>query len=184
MQGKVMIIVLALSTAAAAARAEVKSDFDRHYDFTRLRTFNFQPQVRSVRDPLGSNSLWDGEVKDELAQQLVERGFVEDAGENNADFLVAYYMRTHQKEELRAIDDGGVWNRHRWPRSGWGRDVTVWEVPFTEATLVVDVIDAKTKQLVWRGYDIWPLDLDKAGKSIVDAVDELVERLAKQSRRA
>jgi hypothetical protein len=36
----------------------------------------------------------------------------------------------------------------------------VWAIPYTETTVIVDVIDAHTNLLVWRGYDTDTLNLD------------------------
>ena len=52
----------------------------------------------------------------------------------------------------------------RW--GGWGPDFDVWNIPYTQSTLVVDIIDAHTNMLVWRGYDTDQIDVNKADKTI------------------
>jgi hypothetical protein len=54
----------------------------------------------------------------------------------------------------------------------------VWSVPYTESTLIIDVIDAKTNQLVWRGYDSDTLNSGKPEKTLDSAVDHILSRLS------
>ena len=65
---------------------------------------------------------------------------------------------------------------------GWGPDFDVWNIPYTQSTLVVDIIDARTNMLVWRGYDTDNIDVNKADKTIGKAVDSLVKRFVKETR--
>jgi Domain of unknown function (DUF4136) len=50
-------------------------------------------------------------------------------------------------------------------------------VPYTESTLIIDVIDAKTNQLIWRGYDSDTLNSGKPEKTLDSAVGHIVSRL-------
>ncbi len=42
----------------------------------------------------------------------------------------------------------------------------------------MDVTDARTGQLIWRGYDTRTIDFNKADKTIGKAVEHLTERFA------
>ena len=52
----------------------------------------------------------------------------------------------------------------------------MWRIPYKESTLVVDVIDPHTNQLVWRGYDTETIDFDKSEKTIHKSVENLAKR--------
>lgn len=54
----------------------------------------------------------------------------------------------------------------------------VWNIPYTESTVTLDLIDPHTNNLIWRGYDAETLDFNKSEKSIARSVDNLVKRLA------
>jgi uncharacterized protein DUF4136 len=43
--------------------------------------------------------------------------------------------------------------------------------------VIIDVIDARTNQLVWRGYDTDTLNSDKPQKTLDNAVDHVVSKL-------
>ena len=69
-----------------------------------------------------------------------------------------------------------------WRRWGWGvGGVDVWNIPSTKSTLVLDIIDAQTNQLVWRGYDTETINFNKSEKTIQKSVEKLVERFVKET---
>jgi hypothetical protein len=59
--------------------------------------------------------------------------------------------------------------------------VDVWRIPYTDSTLIVDIIDAQTNLLVWRGYDVRTIDMSKPDKAIDKGVDHVVERFLKDA---
>jgi len=59
---------------------------------------------------------------------------------------------------------------------GWPRGYDAWAVPYTESTVIVDVIDAHTNQLVWRGYDTGTLNRNNPEKTLSKAVDNTLGR--------
>lgn len=183
MKVKTLLAAVALTAAAATVGAETKSDYDKEYDFAKLKTFDFKQQARpAVRDTHGPNDLWNRRIRDELTTDLTADGFqVTQAG--NPDFLVAYSMGAKEKADVRYLGYGFPgWGRHRWGWGGWGPDFDVWNIPYTQSTLVVDIIDAHTNMLVWRGYDTDQIDVNKADKTIGKAVDTLVKRFVKEMR--
>jgi hypothetical protein len=56
-------------------------------------------------------------------------------------------------------------------------------VPYTQSTVIVDVIDARTNQLVWRGYDTGTLDTGHPGKTLDSAVDHVASRFMHDTRK-
>jgi hypothetical protein len=57
-------------------------------------------------------------------------------------------------------------------------------VPYTESTVIVDVIDAHTNQLVWRGYDTGTLDTKNPDKTLTKAVDHVLSRFSHDAKEA
>lgn len=162
--------------------AETKSDYDRSYDFSKLRTWDFKVLNRMPTDPVGTNSLWNQRIKDGVEQHLAAIGFKR-INDGDPDFLLGYFMGIKEKYDIRYIDYGfpgrwGPWGRWgRW--YGWGPgygQVDIWRIPYNESTLVVDVIDPHTNQLVWRGYDAQTIDFDKSEKTIHKSIENLIKR--------
>jgi hypothetical protein len=182
MKIKTMFAVAVLTAAAVTASAETKTDFDKEYDFAKLKTFDFKEQARpTVRDSRGPNNLWNRRIRDEMVTDLTAKGF-QRTETGSPDFLVAYWMGARQKADVRYLGYGFPhWGRHRWGWVGWGPEFDVWRMPYTQSTLVVDIIDAHTNMLVWRGYDTDSIDYNKADKTIGKAVDSLVKRFVKET---
>jgi hypothetical protein len=178
MKVRFLPVALLMGLLSVAAFATTKSDYDHSFNFSNLRTWDFKVQTRMPRDPVGTNSLWNQRIRTDLEQQLTADGFRK-VSDGESSFLIAYYMGTKQKYDTRYINYGfpGRWGRwHGWG-PGWG-DVDVWKIPYTESTLVLDVIDPQTNTLIWRGYDSETVDFNKSEKSINKAVDNLVKRFA------
>lgn len=183
MRGMVIVAVAALAgTVAAQSFAETKSNYDKDFQFGTLKTFDFKHQARPARDPEGPNPMWKNQIETQLEKDLTANGFERKSG-GEPDFLVAFYMGTHQAQDVRFIGYGFPrWGWHRWGWAGWGPEFDVWSMHRTRSTLVVDVIDARTNMLVWRGYDSDSINLDKADKTIDKATSDLVRRFVKDTR--
>jgi len=89
---------------------ETKSDYDRSYDFSKLRTWDFKVLNRMPTDPVGTNSLWNQRVRDGVKQHLAGIGF-ERINDGNPDFILGYFMGIKEKYDIRYIDYGfpGRW---------------------------------------------------------------------------
>ncbi|MBV9929081.1 MAG: DUF4136 domain-containing protein [Acidobacteria bacterium] len=164
----VLALVLCASAGAASAQS-VQSDFDRSFDFSKLRTFNFAAQ--RFDDALAHDSLNDGRVRHALETRLMASGFGMEELER-PDFAVAYYVTSRNKF---SVQDYGP------PRWFGRRDVRVDE--YTEGTLTVDLVDVRTGQLVWRGRVSGTVELKGNDKKIDKAVDKLVRQLLKDAKK-
>jgi hypothetical protein len=193
MKLRLVLAVVCIALVGGVASATTKSDYDRNFDFSKLKTWDFKAQNRMPRDPIGANSLWDRRLRENILQQLAAHGYgCIDDGEPT--FLVAYYMSVKERYDIRYIDYGfpGIWARRgrgyrpAWAgwEPGWRGQIDVWKIPYNESTVVMDIIDTKSNNMVWRGYDVDTIDLNKSDKSIREAVEDLVDRLVKDIRKS
>jgi hypothetical protein len=163
-------LIFLLCALAVTSRAQsVQSDFDRSYDFSKLKTFNFAMQ--GFDDPLAQDSLNDGRIRAALESNLMSNGFGMEELER-PDFAVAYYVTAKNKFSVR--DYGG-------PRFFGRRDVSVDE--YTEGTLTVELYDATTRRLVWRGRASGTVEMKGTDKKINKAVEKLVKQLLKDTKK-
>lgn len=172
------VLALAVFAGAAPAFAGAHSDYTKSFPLGTLRTFQFKEQHRISRDPLANNSIWANDIRGEIRNDLMHRGLEEVTGGRQPDFYVAYYVGLRDRYDINSVPYGlPVFHRgFRTGWWGWPRGYDVWAVPYTESTLIVDVIDAHTNQLVWRGYDSDTLNMSKPDKSLDKAVDNVVAR--------
>jgi hypothetical protein len=173
----VIAMVCILGTVASA---DTKSDYDHHYNLGKLGTWEFLRQTQAPpRDAVGSNQIWDRDIRYDIQQQMTADGFAMASNGQTPDFQVAYHMAA--MEGFYGYPGWGWgWGWRHW---GWG---PAWAVPFERSTLVVDIVDTRSNQLVWRGYDNRTIDFNKSDKTIAQSVDKLVGRFqhdVKESRK-
>jgi hypothetical protein len=187
MRAGALMIALAVIAGGTAAYAETHSDFSHEYNLTTLKTFDFKQQTRISRDPLANNEIWGGDIRKAIAANLKSKGMVQDDKEQ-PDFLVAYYVGLKDRYDVRSLGYGvpfygrgfgGFW---RW--GGWPDSYDTWAVPYTEETLIIDIIDAKTNQLVWRGYNQDTLNLGKAEKDFTSAVNDVLKKFHSDAKKS
>ncbi len=130
--------MIVLVGSAAMAGGQVSSDFDRTYDYSGVRTFTIQ-----IATSWG-NPLAEKRVLSEIEQVLAGKGWVK-ADESKADVIVMVHGATQAKKSLTAMYSGGGW------RFGGMGSGTIQERDYTVGTLLVDIFDAKTKALLYRG---------------------------------
>jgi hypothetical protein len=182
MMRKLLLTSIAIALLSVTALAETKSDYDRSYDFSKLQTWDFKVTTRMPKDPVGTNTLWNQRIHDGLVEHLAQIGYRK-LSDGEPDLLVTYFMGIKEKYDIRYIDygfpgrwgDWGYWGRWYGWTPGYGQ-VDVWRIPYNESTLVVDLIDPHTNQLVWRGYDTQTIDFDKSEKTIHKSVENLIKR--------
>ena len=141
---KLAIVALTLGVCAGASAQDVKVDFDKAYDFSKIKTFALK---------LGTawgNPLSEKRVVAEFEQALTEKGWTKAADAGAADAYVVLHGATQVKKDINTFYSGmGGWGYRGWG-GGMGTATTTTS-EYTVGTLVVDIFDTKTKGLVFRG---------------------------------
>jgi uncharacterized protein DUF4136 len=153
-------VALALTTSACASAVDVRTQLAPDANLGGRSTFWILPvpprttDVASAAsdDPMLANSITNRALVNELTRAFEGRGYTVNV--TNPDFTVAYYASTREKLNINTWNYGYSWRR--WPR-GY-TDVT----EYTEGTVIVDVIDPATKELLWRGQGASAVSSDPA----------------------
>ena len=163
-------IAAAISLSGAAAFAQdVNVDYDHSANFAAIKTF-------AVKIGTGwGNPLGEKRVTDEIQQTLTEKGWTA-VDADKADALVVLHGATEKQKELNTFYSGGMYGGYGyrgWGGMGMGMGTSHTSVSeFTVGTLVVDIFDAKSKQLLFRGT---------AQDEISDKPEKNKKKLAKAS---
>ena len=152
--------VLFLVALGSAFAQQVKTDFDHQANFSQYKTYSWQAITPA-------NSLWDARIKSAVDAQLAAKGWTQvDSG---GDVAIVAIKTTQTQRSLQTFYDGmgGGWGWRRFGGGGFG-EATTTEQDYKEGTLVVDMYDAKSKQLIWRGRESADLSghSDKNAKSL------------------
>ena len=131
---------------------EVHVDFDKNIDFSTFRRYAWKTHPLLEQDPELLQSVGAELVRMAVNQELMGRGF-EPTEVEFADFLVTFFGGRKQMQEVTGVTmvSTGGWYGAGAPswQTGW---TNVMVRNYTEGTLVLDFVDAKTKQLAWRAY--------------------------------
>jgi len=159
-------LFLAVFTATASAQ-QVKTDFDRGANFAQYKTYSWE-NVKT-KDPLDVDR-----IKNAVNAALTAKGWTQvDSG---GGVSVVAIEITRNQQTLNTFYDGmgGGWGWRRLGGGGFGEATTTTET-YKVGTVVVDLFDANTKQLVWRGSSSNTLsnNSDKNIKNLDKGVDKM-----------
>jgi Domain of unknown function (DUF4136) len=171
MRMRTFAAVVAASFAGVTAFAQdVKVDFDKGANFSTIKTFATKIGTS------WNNQISEKRVTDEITQTLVEKGWTV-APADKADALVVIHGATEKQRTLNTFYSGmGGYGGYGW--RGWGGagmgtgTATTTESEYLVGTLVVDIFDAKSKQLLFRGT---------ATDEISDKPEKNIKKVAKAS---
>jgi len=151
-----VVLALAITTVGIQAGMKVKVEFDKLYDFTKLRTFAWHPdgagEVKILElhggDPEEIRARWEPTIKDAVEQELAKRGLVP-ATTGAPDLFLHYYFLAgpNSESQYRGQFIGAVPN---WGVPDFEMTTTSLKI-FEQGTLVLDLIDAPKRSIVYRG---------------------------------
>lgn len=135
------ILILSLTTGCSSMK--VITDWDESVDFSTFETFKFRPSDTSLAE---SQPLVDQRIVAAIKQEMTGAGFTE--VESGADLFVTYYASSTHSVVFNTTHMGYGMSRRRWG-TGISQSTTTART-FEEGTLVIDVWDNSTDELLWR----------------------------------
>ena len=175
---KAWLFLIGLFLAAFPATAQqVKTDFDRGANFAQYKTYSWE-NVKTA-DPLDVDR-----IKNAVIGALGAKGWTQlDSG---GDISVVAIEITRNQQTLNTFYDGmgGGWGWRRFGGGGFGEATTTTET-YKVGTVVVDLFDTKTKQLVWRGSssDTLSNNSDKNIKNLDKGVQKMFQHFPPQPKK-
>jgi len=168
-----VLFLVALGTAFAQ---QVKTDFDHQANFSQYKTYSWQ-EIKPA------NSLWDTRIKNAVDAQLAAKGWTQVP--SGGDVAIVAIKTTQTQRSLQTFYDGfgGGW---RWRGFGGMGEATTTEQDYKEGTLVVDLYDAKTQQLIWRGSaeDTLSNKAEKNEKNLDKGVAKMFKKFPPESAKS
>lgn len=153
---------------AACSSVSVTTDFDPSSSFAQYLSYT----LAQSDEPIGLSPSSEAALTETLHNQLVARG-VEEVLEN-ADLRIVRHITTQDKIRINQSSTGGVYRYGRYGMWAGGPQYT--DVSqYTEGTLILDFVDVKTNQLVFRGIASGTVgDPESNAAKIKEAVEKIV----------
>lgn len=138
----------------AACAIKPPHEYDQQADFSQLQTFawldpEYEREDVSVSHPVLESPLLGQRVERAVTAALQEKGFR--PVEENPDFYVTYHTAQNENERRGASYIQLGYGRYD-PFFGTGVLLDMTPRSFQEGTLIIDIVDAETDQLIWRGW--------------------------------
>lgn len=149
--------------AAGCANTNARTDFDPSADFSRFHTYVWAGGKDMTTQGALENSLVDKRVKQIVTRQLTAKGLTEVAEGQPSDLVVRYWVGVKEKQSIESVP-GGAWGYGPYGPYWGGRWGPAYDQivvnDYHEGTLIIDLIDAASKDLAWRAYLVQTLDRD------------------------
>lgn len=172
-------VLTALLIQGCATGADVRVDFDPKADFQKLRAYAWAPMTAEEQQEKTRNSLTHERIQSAIDAHLATRGYAKVA-EAQADFLVTHTVTVESRTQVNDTRMSVGYGRYG-ARGGVGVgygipiDTTVYQ--YRVGTLVIDVIDAREKRLVWRGAGERTLSEDQAPEKRTEVINATVNEV-------
>jgi hypothetical protein len=158
MRISVLVRTICVSTCVLAASAQaVRVNWQRGAPFADYKTYAWHLTSRQ------NDSLYRQFVVEYGDDAMRKAGLTKVSESQNPSLLIAYHFSTQELIDSTTTTDGFAWGGGPWGPwaswggwGGWGAEFgpdfsTTEEHPRMMGILTIDLIDAKTKRLVWRG---------------------------------
>ena len=171
-------VVLLFATASFAQ--QVKTDYDHTTDFSQYKTYAWE-NVHT------ENPLWVNRIKAAVNSALTAKGWAQVESGGNVSIMAMEMTQSHQTLETYYDNFGGGW--------GWGRrfggggggsgESTTTQETYQVGTLVVDLFDSNTKNLIWRGSlsQVLSAKSDKNIKNLDKGVEKMFDHFPTDTRK-
>lgn len=132
------VLVLLAYLVSCGPSISVNQDYDPGYNFTNLKTYNWLPVKGAAR----VSELKVKRFQDAINKELEAKGMK--LSSQNPDFLIA--LQGMAQTKVSVTDYGYSYGRY-WGAGPRNIDVNTYK----EGTIFLDFVDAKSKELFWRG---------------------------------
>jgi hypothetical protein len=158
------VFVVAVIGCGVALAQEVRGNFILGTDFSKYHTYKW------VSIEGNSEQSVDAQIKQSVDSQLGSKGLTK-TDSDKADLYVGYQIAVDQKKQWKGYGmDGGP---------GWGGMAAATMPTIDVGTLVLDIYDPTTKQLVWTGTATKTLDSSSNQEQNMKNLDKTLEKLLK-----
>jgi hypothetical protein len=176
MNNTLLRILLPFTAGLCILAAAVSTDYSHSADFGKYHTYSWL-KVQA------SDSLWEDRIRHAVDSELSAKGWTLSPG--GGDASITAFGHTKNEQTLQTFYDGfgGGWGWRRFGGMGMGEATTTTETT-TVGTLVVDIFDTQSKQLLWRAKSSETLSgkPDKNEKKLEKDVADMFRKFPPRSK--
>jgi hypothetical protein len=163
--GRWAFLMFGVVLAASCRAQDVAFNFMPGTDFSKYHTYKWV----SIEGGAHPNQIMDQEIKQAIDSQLASRGMTK-TDSDKADLYIGYQV---------AVDQEKQWNAWGTGRGFGGGMASATSSTISNGTLVLDMYDPGTKQLVWTGRATKTLDPGSNQEKNMKNLDKAMAKLLK-----
>jgi len=180
---KLLIIpIIALVLLSSCNSVRVLSDYDQKANFSEYKSYAF---YKTGIDRVQISDLDKKRILRAIETEMTSRGFVKS---ESPDILINIFTKEQERVDVYNNNFGwggmGGWGWGGYggwgPGYGWGWGGGSMVSTSTEGSLYIDLVDTKSKQLVWQGKGEGTLANTKNIKKKEQRIKEFVSQIMKQ----
>ncbi|WP_395066094.1 DUF4136 domain-containing protein [Flavobacterium sp.] len=156
--------LLLLFILTSCSSVSVNSDYDKKANFEGYKTYAY---LKSAIDKVEISDLDKKRILRSIDESMIAKGYTKS---ETPTILISIFTKENERVDIYNHNGfGWGWNPY------WGTNNTN-VIRTQEGTLYIDLIDAKTKELVWQGEGIGYLtkDTEKKDQRIKEFVDKIL----------
>ena len=166
--GTITAALATLLVATTVFAQTISFDFDKTVDFAGFRTYAWAAGT-NVPEPLVHERIVNA-----VDVQMSLKGLQQVHHSSTPDVLVAYHAAFDR--DLQVSGFGTGWGPYRW---GGTRSVSARTEEIVVGTMIVDLIDARTNRIIWRGTATRDVDMHASPEKRDRNISRTTEKLFK-----
>ena len=135
----ILLIAAVALVASCASGPTINTDFNPGTNFAQYSSFGFKA-TEQIPDP-----IVESRIQSAVAAALTSKGWTRN--DQNPAIWVVPHVQLSEQTQLNTYNTGWGYGYGRW--GGGPSTTTVEKIPI--GTVIIDLVDAKEKQMVWRG---------------------------------
>ncbi len=165
------LLLSLLLFVACSEQLRVRSDYDKEVNLKLYKSYAWLPikEIESKVDPLVYNELTNKRIRSAVDMQLKNKSIHHTT--DSPDLRVHYHVVIDNKSMILPSTYGYNYGQY-WIR----KQTDVYY--YREGTLIIDLMDAKNNNLIWRGWGTTTIDnsdIDLTEEKINDAVYKILK---------
>jgi hypothetical protein len=175
-------LLLMAASMTGCASGKLRADYDSSVDFGQYSSYNFYEDAGP--DTTEYQGLFSQYMISAITKEMEDRGYVKS---NNPDLLVNFNALLQDKTKVTTTPSpsygmGGYYGYRSgfydpWGGYGYGTETHVSQ--YTEGTFNIDLVDAKSKRLVWEAVGVGRVSqklLENLEQGVREGVPRFFER--------
>jgi hypothetical protein len=149
-----LLSAVLVAVSVGCATLEIQTEYDPRADFSGFETWVWMPrEPAATGDPRLDNAILHSRIRVAVEEQLALQGYRK-LSSGTPDFLVTFHAALDQRLDVFTVDRSyprhgasGSWGRG----GGWVYSSETRVREYEVGSLILDIADNHTRDLVWRG---------------------------------